>query len=108
MTESSLVARLPCAHRCLHRDLKGRAKEQTLERYSKVYEVFSRYLVDAGDFRNCSAAVEMDRLVSNYKDTEQLSKTLHSRLLSAINDPDQLVFGFYFSCWQFHGAAQNI
>ena len=74
MAESSLVARLPCAHRCLHRDLKGRAKEQTLKRYSKVYEDFSRYLVEAGDLANSSVAIEMNRLVSNYRDAEQLSK----------------------------------
>ena len=80
-----LVKLLPCAHRCLHRDLRARAKQKTLERYSKVYDDFSRFIVEFGEFDDQPVASEMDRLFMKYRDIEQLSKTTHQRLLSAID-----------------------
>ena len=83
-SESRLIELLPCAHRCLHRDLQGRAKAKTLARYSKVYNDFSVLSVEAGDFSDSTVATEMDRLVCQYREAERLSKTLHIHLLSAI------------------------
>ena len=82
--DSRLIKLLPCAHRCLHRDLRTRAKEKTIKRYSKVYDDFSRFMMEFGDFNEQPVASEVDRLFMKYRDIEQISKTTHQRLLSAI------------------------
>ena len=80
----SLWALVPCAHRCLHRDLQGRAKAKTLTRYYRAYEDFAAFVRDAGEHQGGSAAAEIDRLACEYRDAENLSKTNHIRLLTAI------------------------
>ena len=79
-----LVKLLPCAHRCLHRDLKAHAKDKTIQRYSKVYDDFSLLMAEFGEFEDRPTASEVDRLFVQYRDLEKISKTTHQRLLSAI------------------------
>ena len=64
--DANLWALLPCAHRCLHRDLQGRAKAKTLARFSKACDDFAAFVKDAGDFHGGSVAAEIDRLACEY------------------------------------------
>ena len=82
--DRGLVSLIPCAHRCLHRDLHSRAKEKTIRRYTQVYESFSCFIVEFGQFDSRPVAAELDRLFMEYRDAEQISKTTHARLLTAI------------------------
>ena len=79
-----LIKKLPCAHRCCHRDLSGRASAKRIQRCSQTYERFSAFLFEHGKFDGQPLALGMDRLVEEFRDAEALTESCRARLVSAI------------------------
>ena len=79
-----LVDKFATAHLCCHRDLRARAREKTLARYTRAFEPFSRFICEQGNFDQLPLGLEMDRLISDFRDAENLTTSNHAKLISAV------------------------
>ena len=74
---------LCCARRRLHPDLAGRVLPVTLKRYSRIFEQFTEFASTVDIPANYSQQEAIEHAIELFRDTEQLSKTLHQRVVTA-------------------------
>ena len=71
------------ARRRLHPDLAGRVLPITLKHYSRIFEQFTEFASTVVIPANYSQQEAIEHAIELFRDTEQLSKTLHQRVVTA-------------------------
>ena len=79
----SLLNKICCARRCLHRDLQGRVLEKTLKRYSYIFDRFAEFAETCAIIEDLDELETLESLIQEFRDAENLSKNLHQRLVTA-------------------------
>ena len=78
-----VLSKLLCARRCLHRDLAGRVTEKTLQRYGRIFDRLAAFAETCIVDESLEDLDALEYIIQEFRDAENLSKTLHQRVVTA-------------------------
>ena len=80
----NLYSRLCCARRRLNPDLAGRVLPITLQRYTRLFDQFTEFALTVEVPAGYSEQEAIEFVIEEFRDTEQLSRSLHQRIVTAV------------------------
>jgi len=80
----NVYSKLCCARRSLHPDLAGKVLPITLRRYTRFFDQFVEFASTLETNTELSHQEAIEHAIELFRDTEQLSKTLHQRVVTAV------------------------
>ena len=79
-----VFSKLCCARRQLHPDLQARVLPITLRRYARIFDLFSEFAQTLEVDPGLSELEAIETAIQSFRDAENLSKTLHQRVVTAV------------------------
>ena len=81
----NVYSKLCCARRRLNPDLAGRVLPITLQRYTRLFDQFTEFALTVEVPASFSEHEEIEFVIEEFRDTEQLSSTLHQRIVTSVD-----------------------